>query len=116
MSAQLRRMSTGRDLDEQATKAFFAWVEALTSEPIATRDLDVLPPALRHRGLIFHAPEDRVIPFVASQMIHDAWPGSELVPCSGLGHRRLLDDISVLSRGVEFLAASLKEQHDGVIK
>ena len=116
MAAQLRRMSAACGLGEQATKAFFVWVEGLTSEPIATRDLDVLLPSLPHRGLIFHAPEDRVVPFAASQRLHDVWPGSELVPCSGLGHRRLLDDVGIVSRSVDFLAASLREQRDGASK
>ena len=67
-------------------------------------DLERLQHGLRHPGLIVHDPEDRTVPFAASQALHSAWQGSQLETVVGLGHRRLLADADVIARSVAFVA------------
>jgi pimeloyl-ACP methyl ester carboxylesterase len=63
---------------------------------LATRDLAV-------PSLILHDPHDRVAAWSYARAIADAWPGSRLSACDGLGHRRLLGDAYTIARAVEFL-------------
>lgn len=84
--------------------AFAGWVEGFIGTRIAHVDLERLQHGLVHPGLILHDPEDRTVPFAASQALHDAWPGSRLESIGGLGHRRLLTDADVIARSVAFVA------------
>ena len=84
--------------------AFAGWVERFIGTRMAYVDLERLQHGLRHPGLILHDPEDRTVPFAASEALHAAWPGSRFEPVTGLGHRRLLADADVIARGVAFMA------------
>jgi pimeloyl-ACP methyl ester carboxylesterase len=54
-------------------------------------------------SLILHDPRDRVAEWSYAKAIGDAWPGSRLSACDGLGHRRLLRDAYTIARAVEFI-------------
>ena len=84
--------------------AFAGWVEGFIGTRLACVDLERLVHGLRHPGLIWHDPDDRTVPFAASQALHDAWPGSTFERVAGLGHRRLLGDPDVIRRSVAFIA------------
>lgn len=54
-------------------------------------------------GLIIHDEDDDAIPVERSKMIADAWQGSELILTSGLGHRRVLRDQTVIKKVIDFI-------------
>jgi pimeloyl-ACP methyl ester carboxylesterase len=87
--------------------AFAGWVEGFIGTRLAYVDLERLQHGLRHDGLIVHDPEDRTVPFAASEALHAAWAGSRFEPVRGLGHRRLLADPGVIARSVAFMAEGL---------
>ncbi len=53
--------------------------------------------------LIVHDRDDREVPFADGEALAQAWPETELMPVTALGHRRLLRDATVLQRTTEFL-------------
>jgi pimeloyl-ACP methyl ester carboxylesterase len=54
-------------------------------------------------ALVIHDREDTDVPFAHGEQIVGAWAGSRLESTSGLGHRALLRDPSVIARTVAFL-------------
>jgi pimeloyl-ACP methyl ester carboxylesterase len=53
--------------------------------------------------LLVHDREDREVPWSESARLAAAWPGAAFVTTTGLGHRRILKDPSVLARVAAFL-------------
>ncbi|MBT3219065.1 MAG: hypothetical protein HN348_08240, partial [Proteobacteria bacterium] len=74
---------------------------------ISLKDLNVRDNAsqLDTRALIVHDEDDRSSPLAHAIEVAEAWPGSELMITSGLGHRRILKDESVIGRVVAFLGS-----------
>lgn len=68
---------------------------------------EVQPMALasesRQRLLVVHDELDAEVPWVDSEALCKAWPGSELYLSRGLGHHRILRDQSTLERTVRAL-------------
>ena len=62
----------------------------------AARNLDI--PAL-----IVHDDQDYDVSWEQGKMLADAWPGAIFMKTSGLGHRRILRDRSVINEIVEFI-------------
>lgn len=56
-------------------------------------------------ALIVHDRDDADVPYSHGEEVAQAWPGSELFGTTGLGHRALLRDPTVVSRVVEFFRA-----------
>lgn len=56
--------------------------------------------------LIYHDTGDREIPIMHSQHLCKRWTWAELRPTEGLGHRTILDDISVVKGVVRFIGGS----------
>jgi len=54
-------------------------------------------------GLIIHDEDDDAIPVERSKLIAEAWPESELVLTTGLGHRRILRDKTVINKVISFI-------------
>jgi pimeloyl-ACP methyl ester carboxylesterase len=75
---------------------------------MAWKDFDVLASArtMTTPLLVFHDREDRDVAWSDGAAITAAWPGSELVSTVGLGHRRIVEDPTVVTRAVAFLAES----------
>jgi pimeloyl-ACP methyl ester carboxylesterase len=103
LTPMVKGLAKAHGLGPADAAAFAGWVEGFIGTRIAYVDLDRLQHGLRHAGLIVHDPEDRTVPFAASQALHAAWPGSLLEPVAGLGHRRLLADAGVITRSVAFI-------------
>ncbi len=55
-------------------------------------------------ALLIHDDEDDDVPLQEGEALARAWPSSEFVRTSGLGHRRILRDPAVIERTVAFLA------------
>jgi pimeloyl-ACP methyl ester carboxylesterase len=104
LTPMVKNQAAAHGLGPEEAAAFAGWVEGFIGTRLAYVDLDRLQHGLRHPGLIVHDPEDRTVPFAASQALHKAWPGSHLEPAAGLGHRRLVTDGDVITRSVAFIA------------
>jgi alpha-beta hydrolase superfamily lysophospholipase len=55
-------------------------------------------------ALLFHDLRDREVSFEESRAIASAWSGARSIETSGLGHRRILRDESVIQQAVDFIA------------
>lgn len=105
LTPMVKGLAQAHGLGPADAAAFAGWVEGFIGTRMACVDLERLQHGLCHPGLIVHDPEDRTVPFAASQALHAAWPGSQLETAAGLGHRRLLADADVIARSVAFIAA-----------
>lgn len=104
LTPMVKGLAAAHGLGPADAAAFAGWVEDFIGTRITYVDLERLRHGLRHPGLIVHDPEDRTVPFAASQALHAAWAGSRLEPVAGVGHRRLLADTEVIARSVAFIA------------
>jgi len=107
--AALRRVALAAahagGLEPAHTPAYLAAIERLAGLPLDDVQPPALTAALRHRGLLWHDPADREIPFAESEELARHWPGAELRRAPGLGHRRLLRDPAVIAASIAFLEA-----------
>ena len=73
---------------------------------MAWKDFDVLASArtMTTPLLVFHDREDRDVAWSDGAAITAAWPGAELVSTEGLGHRRIVQDPTVVEQAITFLA------------
>jgi pimeloyl-ACP methyl ester carboxylesterase len=62
-----------------------------------------VPLTPRAPALLLHDRADPEVPFAHSEAISAVWPGSQLRPLDGLGHRKLLRDPAVIEAVVAFL-------------
>jgi len=60
-------------------------------------------PSMTAKALILHSMDDEVCPFGNSQEMAARWPGSELFPLDGLGHRLIAQDPEVIARVIAFV-------------
>ncbi len=104
LTPMVQGLARAHGLQAADAAAFADWVERFIGTPMAHVDLERLQHGLRHPGLIVHDREDRTVPFAESEALHQAWVGSRFEPVSGLGHRRLLADATVIARSVAFIA------------
>jgi len=56
--------------------------------------------------LVVHDRDDPTVPWEEGAAIATAWPGAELVTTTGLGHRDIVRDPSIVARAVDFLRLS----------
>jgi pimeloyl-ACP methyl ester carboxylesterase len=54
-------------------------------------------------ALLFHDRSDREVSIAESQAIAQVWAGSRLIETSGLGHRRILRNDSIIQQTVDFM-------------
>lgn len=97
------------------------WLRALGARPATLRrfvdqvvarvglrfeDIDPWPlvDRLRARALVVHDRGDREVPYDEGALLAERWPGARLVPTTGLGHRRVLQDRDVVTTIVRFAA------------
>ncbi|WP_457442909.1 alpha/beta fold hydrolase [Roseateles sp. P5_E4] len=109
LSPMVKGLAAAQGLGPADAAAFAGWVERFIGTRITYVDLERLQHGLRHPGLIVHDPEDRTVPFAASEALHAAWAGSHLQRVSGLGHRRLLADADVIARSIAFIAEGARQ-------
>jgi len=60
-------------------------------------------PGMTAQALILHSMDDEQCPFGNSQEMAARWPGSELFPLDGLGHRLIAQDPEVIARVIAFV-------------
>jgi len=60
-------------------------------------------PHIGRPALVVHDLEDRDVPWSEGECYARHWPGARLLSTRGLGHRRILDDPSVVAAGIAFL-------------
>jgi pimeloyl-ACP methyl ester carboxylesterase len=65
--------------------------------------LPTIARSLRAGALLLHDRDDEDVPYGHAVEIADAWPGARLVATSGLGHRAILRDPTVIREAVGFL-------------
>lgn len=104
LTPMVKGLAAAHGLGPADAAAFAGWVEGFIGTRLAHVDLDRLQHGLSHPGLIVHDAEDRTVPIAASEALHGAWPRSQFERVSGLGHRRIMTDASVIARSVAFVA------------
>jgi len=67
---------------------------------------DILNSPFHVPTLIYHDTQDKEIPIFHSEHLCQKWTWAELRPTTGLGHRTILDDNSVVEGVVKFIQAS----------
>ena len=103
MEPYLQRFAQAFELSPTVRAAMRARLNrVLERTGLKTTELAAVAPALTGRALIIHDREDREVPFLSAQALHRAWPGAELLPIEGFGHRRLLADPAIVERAVKF--------------
>ncbi|MBS1200774.1 MAG: hypothetical protein H6R27_1452 [Proteobacteria bacterium] len=92
-------------LPPAARAAFDLWFEAHAGRAVETLD----PMALRLgpgvAAMVVHDRDDDIIPVAEAELLETAWPGARFLYTTGLGHRDLLADASVVAPVAEFMAA-----------
>lgn len=73
---------------------------------IPWKEFDVLAAARTMSAplLVFHDRDDRDVALADGEAIAVAWPGARLVTTTGLGHRRIVHDPSVVAQAIAFLS------------
>jgi pimeloyl-ACP methyl ester carboxylesterase len=91
-------------LSAEVETAFRSLFEAQFGADIWQRfAVDRLAPHLNIPALLFHDQSDREVALAESRAIVQVWSGSHLVETSGLGHRRILRDESVIQQTRDFI-------------
>lgn len=103
----LHRTAGMLGMDAEQRDRLLSLMEAETGIPLENMELSRLANGLRHPALIIHDPEDREIPFEESRRLQSAWPGAMLQAVSGVGHRRIINDLAVIELGVKMLSRHL---------
>jgi len=88
------------DLTRRILQRFGEQRMAQVSPVVSTRQLGHVP------ALIIHDEDDHDVPVQQGLLIHQNWPGSELVKTSGLGHTRVLYNPGVIDWVVAFVSHS----------
>ena len=93
-------------LPAAAREAFDRWFEAH-----AGRAVERLDPVALHFGpgvevMVVHDRDDEVIPVGEAELLEHAWPRARFLYTTGLGHRDLLADASVVEPVSAFLAGA----------
>lgn len=105
----LQRFAAACGLNEDGFASFRRIVhEALGIDPAALEE-DAIVRGLTHPSLLIHDEADKEVPFDESRRLHARWPGSQLLPVTGLGHRRILQDGHVIKTAVDFLKQNLQK-------
>ena len=94
-----------------------ARLEVLMAEhigsPLEAMELTALRDGMVHSALIVHDPDDREVLVSESHLLAAAWPASTLSLVSGLGHRRILRDPSVITSAASFIADEIQKREQG---
>lgn len=86
-----------------AIAAFIGGIERTERMSIDALDGALYAHELTMPMLLVHDVGDRYVPFANSKLLHEALPQTELLPTSGLGHRRVLSAPAVVDRVVSYL-------------
>jgi len=82
-----------------------ASIERRFGLPMATFSASSSARSMTHPLLAIHDEGDREVPLEQVRRLIEIWAGADLMVTSGLGHRRILRDVTVLKRVVEELTS-----------
>jgi len=103
----LGRFITRRNLGDAVEDDLVARMDELFGPRVwLDSALDEIAPQLDIPALLFHDRGDAEIPYADSVRTARTWSGSRLITTTGLGHRSLLRDPTLIAQAVEFVAAS----------
>ena len=57
-------------------------------------------------ALVIHDDQDIDVPWQEGQLVAEAWGNAHFVKTTGLGHRRILRDTSVIESTINFIAVA----------
>lgn len=91
-------------LSDRVKQAFFEHARRMLRAPVETLDVQTIARQRTEPALIIHDEGDQIVPCSSGRAIADAWPGAQFHQTSKLGHRRILNDDSVIRRVSEFFS------------
>ncbi|WP_161554273.1 alpha/beta fold hydrolase [Stenotrophobium rhamnosiphilum] len=104
LTSIMRHLSSLVSLNEQSIAHLRTMLNEHAGVPIEVMDIDALQSGRAHPALLIHDPEDRVVPASNSYELLAAWPDASFLRVAGLGHKRILSDVFVVSSAVGFIA------------
>jgi pimeloyl-ACP methyl ester carboxylesterase len=90
-------------MPQRALAAMQAAVEERFGVPWSELEMTRLAPRLNTPALMIHDRSDRLIPWRQGATFARNWPGARFLSTRGLGHRRILQDQSVISAAAQFI-------------
>ena len=103
-----RSFATAIGLNEPVRARMQRYLEARIGIRMETFSVRQAGPEVTVPALVVHDRNDREIPFACAEQIQRYWGGPiEILPTSGLGHRRIVNDAGVIRAGVAFLGRVL---------
>jgi len=107
VDAALARFAATLGLDEVERRAFEGRVAASAGLGLDAAQLSALVGGADGDLLVIHDRDDAEVPFAHAERLASAWLGADLVATTGLGHRRILRDPSVVAHIAAFVAAGI---------
>jgi len=101
-AGSLREFARGFGLNAAATREYLATLEHQEQMALATVDGLRNASSIAAPALIVHDTDDRVIPVEHGRKLAAALRSAQLLQTSGLGHRRLLSDATIVRSVVAF--------------
>jgi pimeloyl-ACP methyl ester carboxylesterase len=91
-------------LPQRAANEFRKKAQTMAKTDVKELEIDRLAGGVSSvKALLFHAPEDRDVPFNESERIARHWKNAKLISVPGAGHRRILKNEEVIKDTVLFL-------------
>ncbi len=97
-----RQLDRGADpevVDRAAEMMMEEWHGRASGQALVEAEI----PKMTAKALILHSMDDEQCPFGNSREMAARWPGSELFPMDGLGHRLIAQDPEVIARVMAFV-------------
>jgi pimeloyl-ACP methyl ester carboxylesterase len=104
--AALEEFCRSLRMSGEAIAAFIAGIERTERMSIDALDGALYAHELTMPILLVHDVADRYVPFTNSRLLHDVLPETELLPTSGLGHRRVLSAPAVVEKIADYLGGA----------
>lgn len=101
--AAVKRFAQLLWVGEDVCRRLFAHYEARIGISFDSQQAHRNAPAMASPALIVHDLGDREVPWAEGERYARYWPDSRLLTTRGLGHRRVLEDESVIEAGLRFL-------------
>jgi len=98
----LRDLARTFGLNAAATRAFLEGIESAESMPLGEVDALRNAKTIQAPTLVVHDRDDRVVPVEHGHRLAAALPAAQLLQTSGLGHRRILSDDTIVRSLVAF--------------
>ena len=99
-----RSFAAAAGLDAEGIDAMLSVLRIMIGVDVSEISLPQRAPNLRQPALFIHSGDDEVVPIEDSLDSAAAWPGARHMRVEGLGHRRILSDLTVVGAAVEFIS------------